>query len=323
MRNTSVIQIVLILLAGAAFATATAQQTDDPLGSVGMECHGFLLDRAADAWYRFGDYTVETFHFLPVNYNTLTLAGVHLWLPDYSSLCWEWDGTRYMTIQRDLPVGADVNGNGIPDLLIQQHHHGNYCDNNTYLIELGPEPRFLYKAESWTQDGPDGPGYEECPVRLEDLNDDGVFELIALDTSHRARLPEAETAPYGNCGAPQLPVVYTPDESGLYRVATVGYEPGMLPQWSVEGVYHEALSRFLLQYGDQLAANPPRTEAATCTVFSIAMTLLYMGRPVEEITATVSGMSSGLGSSVDAGMLVPSVLERASMSRVMGEFFRE
>lgn len=62
MRSTSVIQIVLILLAGAAFATARAQQTDSPLGSAGMECHGFLLDRAADAWYRFGDYTVETFH---------------------------------------------------------------------------------------------------------------------------------------------------------------------------------------------------------------------------------------------------------------------
>ena len=120
--------------------------------------------------------------------------------------------------------------------------------------------------------------------------------------------------PFGNCGAPQLPVVYTPDESGLYRVATVGYEPGMLPQWSVEGVYHEALSRFLLQYGDQLAANPPRTEAATCTVFSIAMTLLYMGRPVDEITATVSGMSSG----ANAELLVQSVVERASMSRVMG-----
>ena len=66
MRSASAIQIVLILLVVATFSTARTQQTDGP-GSVGMECHGFLLDRAATP--STGSATTRwAFHFLPANY---------------------------------------------------------------------------------------------------------------------------------------------------------------------------------------------------------------------------------------------------------------
>lgn len=307
------------LFGAALFTTSLAQQQTAPTGGRAFECHGFIADRAADDWFKFGDYTVEAFQFLPVTNKTLTRAGVHLWLPDHSRWCWEWDGTRYITIQRDLPVGADVNGNGIPDLLIHQYHHGNYCDDNVYLIELGERPRFLYRAESGMQAGPDGQGYAECGVRLRDLDEDGtIYELIAMDNSHPRTGLEGPMSEFDACGVPRLPVVFAPDKDGLYRPATIGSEPGDLPARSVESVYHEYITRYLLEYAEALASENAQHDQPTCAAFRLAMTLVYMGRQAEEISTVVQSLAHEM----DTDLLVLAAFERAASSRVVGHLYR-
>ena len=308
----------LLVVACLLLASSYAQGPEGLTPPIDSECE--IFDRPVTLQYRFGEYSVEAYQFVSGGLGveqTLTLAGARLWFPDGTSWCWWWDGDKYVTVQPswDFPVGADLNGNGIPDLLVQRRTHANTCDHHAYLIELGDPPRILYRAESasWSEVYESERGFLFCPVRVVNLEGWGtVHQLITNDRSFGPRLEEDVVA----CPSPILPVVYTPDETGLYVVADPFGEQRNIHPAVHKRAFGDHLGWSFLDYSTALVEGDP--ERMVCAAFSIAMTLLYMGEDEAQMRLTVQA-------------LVPedrvedvwrSAVARAASSNLVGHRFR-
>lgn len=270
--------------------------------------------------YQFGGYTLETYQFFDYR-QTITLRGARLWAPDGSSLCWWWDGMKYPTVQSPggPPVGSDLNGNGIPDLLVTMNPQHNGCEHDTYIIELGEEPRLLFRSESWraTASSPDGHAW--CYLRVESLERPGAYNLIISDESFSGS-GEDSVIP---CMTPYLPVVFAPDADGIYRVVDPTLADPLMAVSSFRRAYWESLGYQLTRYATSLAPDSeyldllprPTTE---CTSFSVAMLLLYTGEEEDLVRRTVAAMYP----EGDAAAIVQEARERAARSELVGERFR-
>jgi hypothetical protein len=160
--------------------------------------------------------------------------------------------------------GEDMDGDGLPELVIQRYSGGAHCCFSTHVYTLAPVPepaRLLMRT-------PDS----NCPGDFEDLDEDGLPEFVTCDDLMAyARCPYAISP---------MPKVYLRAEAGL------GYLP--------------ANDRFAERYaaGIEAKANALQARAANasgegggmesldagadaCEVLDVTLDLLYAGRAAE------------------------------------------
>lgn len=78
----------------------------------------------------------------------------------------------FTTVQGPAP-GSDMDGDGIPDLLLYEYSGGAHCCTTVRHIECGERPLLRAEIHTW----------HSCPV-YEDLDGDGRAEVRFVDTSY-------------------------------------------------------------------------------------------------------------------------------------------
>ena len=267
--------------------------------------------------YEFGGYSLETYQFYDYT-ETLTLAGARLWAPDGSSLCWWWDGMKYPTVQTrgGPPVGTDLNGNGVPDVMITMNPQHNGCEHDTYVIELGDEPRLLFRSESWPAIDPEGEGFRWCPIQVRSLDRPHVYNLITSDESFGSALDGDDVS----CSPPNLPVVFAPGADGNYQVVDPDAADPLMYKGPFQRAYWENLGYYFTRYSKALGPESEHLDlgprpTTTCALHAIAMIMLYMGEDRDLIRQTVAALDG----ENDADAVVLAALRRAASSRLVGE----
>lgn len=173
----SISQVLMVVILLAVMQTTDAQDTHDFPTTDESGCSD--QNWPDSSLHRFGEYTVESYQWLGST-NTLTLVGARLWSPGGRDWCWWWDGQKYITLQSPggPPVVTDLNGNGIPDLLVTRNPQQICCEHDIYLIELGDMPRLLSSVESWARAESAEAGFEWCYMRVESLDGSDTYSLI-------------------------------------------------------------------------------------------------------------------------------------------------
>jgi hypothetical protein len=123
------------------------------------------------------------------------LMGPEEWLrqPKVRRRIYSYSGTQAFYVEK---VGADVTGNGVPDLVIRQWYGSAHGDSKYLVLEL------------------DGSVVKEIDVvdhllgvECQDLNDDGILEITGVDRSYIFFLGESCAA------SPSPPVVLSFDKT--------------------------------------------------------------------------------------------------------------
>lgn len=106
------------------------------------------------------------------------------------------DGSRYRI---DEHSGTDINGDGIPDLIVEEYSGGAHCCSSTVIYAVRGTARPYFNVYT-----------EHCSGQLEDLDRDGRMEFVTCDASFA----------YGYCvyaDSPRPNVVYGYDpKKGTY-----------------------------------------------------------------------------------------------------------
>ena len=79
------------------------------------------------------------------------------------------EGIRYRI---DENSGTDINGDGIPDLIIEEYTGGAHCCSSTVIYAVTGLAKPYFKVDT-----------EHCSGRLKDLDHDGRMEFITCDAS--------------------------------------------------------------------------------------------------------------------------------------------
>lgn len=130
---------------------------------------GDLTDQAI-----FGQYTVSTFRSQKgqgswqVSRNGRPVRGGHGWVFRIGRISPEEDG-----LPADC-LGKDINGNGIPDIVIYEWTGGAHARFIARVVELERHCRLLAEID----------GIDSVP-RFRDLNSDGVLEIVLQDKTYR------------------------------------------------------------------------------------------------------------------------------------------
>lgn len=84
-----------------------------------------------------------------------------------------------------LPLGADVTGDGVPDLIIEHNTGGNGCGSGLTIFQVGKEAQGGFKRLA---DLPCG--------HFQDVDGDGLPEFLAVDCSFAMRWTSHAGSPY-------------------------------------------------------------------------------------------------------------------------------
>jgi hypothetical protein len=166
------------------------------------------------------------------------------------------DGTVLAMVEmaRDFGelTGRDITGDGSPDLIIETYSGGAHCCFSTLVYQLGSH---LTKALETP--------LSNCGVSFEDLDGDGVFEVITCDDSFAYTY-----CPYAATPAVKVILRYNPGQG--YLPASPQYEA-----WYADDVaYHTAMAR------EAVPGELGEWDSSTkCAVLPLVLDFLYTGQP--------------------------------------------
>lgn len=194
---------------------------------------------------------------------------IELVLPDGTSWCWDTPGGQsVMLSQRGMPPHFDVNGNGITDIMITVYGFSNGCDESFYLVELDQTPRILYLKEhaEYKQRGDD---YEVCDHWVQDVDHDGVYELLTFERAMGCST--ATTA--------RVPVVMAWVADRGYVVADPYASGPQFKPYQLQDVYASLVGGGLMWFAEALAASSEESAAheAKCLLPLVLLPIIYQG----------------------------------------------
>ncbi|MCC7359033.1 MAG: hypothetical protein IT317_06135 [Anaerolineales bacterium] len=154
----------------------------------------------------------------------------------------------------DALSGADITGDGVPELIVTTYTGGAHCCFSVIAFSLGDTPVKILETRP-----------SNCGGRFQDLNGDGIPEFITCDDVFAYTY-----CPYAASPLVQVILAYAPD---------VGYQP--------------AGPRFADRYAAELPSLSAQAAAATpgglgewdnttkCGVLPLVLALLYSGQPAQ------------------------------------------
>lgn len=173
----------------------------------------------------------------------------------------------------------DLTNDGHRDVVIQVFGYTNSCDESVYVIELRPEPRFLYRAESNlytdSEDGLDG----VCKIdEIVDLNDDGRYELLTYDSLWDN--PRAATGDCSHADTPYVPIAIAHRDGSGYEVVDPYADEPLIALDDLHGIYTVGLANAMLRY---LGALEERDGGSferdhKCAVVAVVLPIVYRGQ---------------------------------------------
>jgi hypothetical protein len=158
---------------------------------------------------------------------------------------------REAGITRVESSGADVTGDGRPEIVVTRHSNGAHCCGATTIYSVEPSPRELLSIATGN-----------CTGRLTDLDGDGIPEFETCD----------DRFAYEFCSfafSPLPTVVFAYDRSvGAFEVAT--------PRFARH--YDDQRRRALADARQILNDHRGDAEIVRCASLSPALALVYAGR---------------------------------------------
>jgi hypothetical protein len=189
-----------------ADATRTSDQLIVPTELTETDADNDVFDPQPDLWeFQLGQYTFKT---VQVVSNDDHFIRLEVWKGD--SLVYQEDGNRF-----ELPweneadddrtnsffePGANVTGNGLPDVIVSEYSGGAHCCSTYYIFELGDEFRLIAEIPA-----------EHGGIEMVDLNHDGVPAIKMTDWSYAYAFGCFASSP-----TPDLILRYT---NGTYSLA--------------------------------------------------------------------------------------------------------
>jgi hypothetical protein len=205
------------------------------------------------------------------------LGAIRIDLADGRTWCFSRVG-GYVTLATgpgEAPV--DLTGSGHPDVLIQVHGLRT-CEQFAYVIELAPEPRVVFRAESWIPDRRSSIGHPVCPFVLADIDRDGRFELVTSDsfwTNPGVTIPTCSHAL-----TPYVPVALSYGD-GTFRVVDPLNPTERIPAWALASLHNAVIGALLRAYAETaVTASGPRFETEhRCVVAGAVLPWFYLRQP--------------------------------------------
>lgn len=151
-------------------------------------------------------------------------------------------------------TGTDITGDGFPNLIIQQYSGGAHCCFSTVIYNLAPgNPTKLLQTQP-----------SNCDAELEDLDGDGVMEIVTCD----------DLFAYTYCsyaGSPYVPAILK------YDPARPGYVPAG-PQFPAR--YESNVAQYVEQAANAEPGGMGEWDNTTkCAVLPLVLNYLYAGKP--------------------------------------------
>jgi hypothetical protein len=151
------------------------------------------------------------------------------------------------------PSGADINGDGFPDLVVTDYSGGAHCCYTTTVYSVSDEPRQILSVES----GHCGPG------EFADLDNDGTLEFTTCDDGWA----------YAHCAFAFTPF---PRVVFAYDRAARAYAPAT-PRFAA--TFRDEIATLLADAQTTLSRSDGKDPGLDkCTVLGPALALMYSGR---------------------------------------------
>jgi hypothetical protein len=172
----------------------------------------------------------------------------------------------------------DLTGNGHRDVVIQVLGYGNSCDESVYVIELEPEPRFLYRAESFFFSDRDDSLASVCRVTIVDLDDDGIYELLTYDSLWDN--PKAATGDCSHAATPYLPIALAYRRGSGYEAVDPYHREPLIAMDDLRRIHTTGLGNAMLRYLSVLeeVADGTFERDHRCAIVAVVLPIVYRGQ---------------------------------------------
>ncbi len=158
---------------------------------------------------------------------------------------------------------TDINGNSVPDLVIEDYSGGAHCCFSYTIIELGNEPKLLLEVE-----------LGDSSLSYSDFDSDGSYELIAGDSSFAYEYCSFADSPF-------LPLVFSIEEDGIYALNNLKW----VDDWRGQQVFDRYVGLYMhdvlkgLESIQKQDTNYTWGDPLVCPMQGLVYTFAYMGQP--------------------------------------------
>ena len=170
----------------------------------------------------------------------------------------EKTGMQSIRIETALAIapltGADINGDGFPEAIIETYTGGAHCCYGTQVYSLGEEPTLILEKPESNADG-----------QFQDLDGDRIYEFITFDD-----IFALEYCPYVSSPFVKVIMVYNP-EKGAYLPASADFPDEYLIDIEDDTKNAERVSRA------NESENGEWDETIKCSVLPIMLDHIYLG----------------------------------------------